>query len=91
MKPPIQNYCYRNRARNASGVFQQINKIKRTDQISATVVPWNIIFWIFVTLVLSLGLPDPVFKNKKNTFSFNCSLSQKLHWKYESHWAVWAL
>jgi len=33
----------------------------------------------FVTLILSSGLPDPVFKNKKNTFSINCSLSQKLH------------
>jgi len=34
---------------------------------------------ISVTLILSSGLPDPVFKNKENTFSFNCSLSQKLH------------
>jgi len=36
--------------------------------------------FFFVTLMISSGLPDPVFKNKKNnTFSFNCSLSQKLH------------
>ena len=41
--------------------------------------------------MISSGLPDPVFKNKKNTFSFNCSLSQKLHWKYKSHWAIRAL
>jgi len=48
--------------------------------------------FFFVTLMISSGLPDPVFKNKKNnTFSFNCSLSQKLHWKYKSHWAIWAL
>jgi len=31
----------------------------------------------FVTLILSSGLPDLFFKNKKNIFSFNCSLSQK--------------
>ena len=46
---------------------------------------------IFVTLTISSGLMNPVFKNKKNTLSFNCRSSQKLHWKYKSHWAVWAL
>jgi len=35
--------------------------------------------FFLVTLMISSGLPDPVFKNKKNTFFFNCSLSQKLH------------
>ena len=35
--------------------------------------------FFFITLMISSGLPDPVFKNKKYTFSFNCSLSQKLH------------
>jgi len=33
----------------------------------------------FVTLILMSGLPDPVFKSEKNTFSFSCRLSQKLH------------
>jgi len=46
---------------------------------------------IFVTLILTSGLLGPVFKNKENTLSFNWSLSQKLHWKYKSHWAVWAI
>jgi len=46
---------------------------------------------IFVTLTISSGLMNPDFKNKKNVPSFNCSLSQTLHWKYKSHWAVWAL
>ena len=45
----------------------------------------------FVTLMISSGLPDPVFKNKKIPIPFNCNLSQKLHWKYTSHWAIWAL
>jgi len=34
---------------------------------------------IFVTLPITSGVPDPVFKNTKNILSFNCSLSQKLH------------
>jgi len=31
------------------------------------------------------------FQKQKNTFSFNCYLSQKLHWKYTSHWGIWEL
>jgi len=36
------------------------------------------------------GCTWPDFENK-NILPFNQSLSQKLHWKYNSHWAVWAL
>ena len=43
---------------------------------------------IFVVLMLTSGVPEAF--TKKN-FSFNCSLSQKLHGKYKSHLAVWAL
>ena len=31
------------------------------------------------------------FSKIKNILSFNWSLSQKLHWRYNSHWGVWAL
>jgi len=39
----------------------------------------------------NIGCAWPGFQKKKKILSFNYSLSQKLHWKYNSHWAVWAL
>ena len=39
----------------------------------------------------NVGWTRPGFKKSKNIPSFNCSLSQQLHWKRKSHWVVWAL
>jgi len=46
---------------------------------------------LFVTLTLTPGVHDQVFKNKKIFFPSYKVYPKKLHWKYNSHWAVWAL
>ena len=46
--------------------------------------------WIFVTLILSPGLSDPVFKNKKIPFP-STAVYHKNYTENMSHWAVWAL
>jgi len=46
--------------------------------------------WIFVTLILSSGPPDPVFKNKKIPFASTAIYHENYN-KNMSHWAVWTL
>jgi len=64
-----------------------VNRVKKTRQccrstwLARITVVKTLKYYrsIFVTLILTSGVPDPVFKNKKNMLSFNCSLSKKLH------------
>jgi len=57
-----------NRARNASGIFNKSNKIKRADQISATVV-WKHIrfeqFFIKSSIVMTLWKLFCLFRHKQ--------------------------
>jgi len=45
----------------------------------------GILSFCFCYVNTIFGSARPGFQKEKNTFSFNCSLSQKLHLKYKSH------